>query len=111
MNKKYHAKDLGRCGTVRNRLKFLNVSPQHPLPEKKCLKSSTFIFRGEIISRVMKWKLFIMLKARGSHNGAEDDAGFLCHENIRGAIAPKLEPYFLSLVTVWRLLCLSDGCI
>jgi len=38
----------------------------------------------------MKWKLFIMLKTRGSHNGAEEDAGFLGHENLRGAIAPKI---------------------
>jgi hypothetical protein len=48
------------------------------------------LFRGEISCRVMKWKLFIMLKTRGSHNGAEEDAGFLGHENLRGAIAPKI---------------------
>ena len=53
----------------------------------------------------MKWKLFIMLKTRGSHRGAEEDAGFLGHETLRGAVAPELEPYFLSLEIVWRLLC------
>ena len=109
MKRKDHTKDLGRFETVKNRLKFLNVclSPAPP-PPKKSLQTSTLLFRGEMSCRAMKWKLLIMLKTRGSHSGAEEDAGFLGHENLSGAVAQKLEPYFLSLVTVWHLLCLSD---
>jgi len=33
----------------------------------------------------MKWKLFIALKTRESHSGAEEDTAFLGHENLRGA--------------------------